>query len=199
MTDHVLAGDPSLTSFGAATINADQRVTTWVRGTDPVPCHEGHHQCPDRHPPDLLDVHARVRGQARWFCDLVTTSTRLVVLEGPAHGAQHGQPDERAGMRWLVLNWLIRHEVPVGILNPTTVKGYATGKGNASKADVQRAVALCYPGQGLARVTKDEADAVACAMAGADWIGFPGPWLEGRRGAGWLLKAQWPERDTVRA
>jgi hypothetical protein len=200
VTLHVLAGDPSLTSFGAATITNTSRVDTYRRGTDPLPCRQGHLPCRDKpkHLPDLLDVHARVRSQARWFCDLVTAATVLVVLEGPAYGALHGQPDERAGLRWLILNWVIRREIPVALIPPSTVKGYLTGRGNASKDDMRRAVAALYPRQGLSRVSHDEADAVGCALAGADFLGWDGPWLDGRRGSAVLSKIQWPDRDTIR-
>lgn len=199
MSAHVLGVDFSLTSTGAAAIDDTGRVDHWVYKTDPPPCREGHHQCKEGHPPDLLDVHGRIRSIAVWFCGLVKVTTKLVVIEGPANGIHLGQPDERAGLRWLVINKLILNEVPVGILNPSTLKAYVTGRGNASKDDMRKAVAKLYPAQGLARITDDEADAVGLAMAGADFLSWPGPWLEGRRGTGWLLKAQWPDRDTVTA
>ncbi|TAK32279.1 MAG: hypothetical protein EPO40_02850 [Myxococcaceae bacterium] len=199
MAPSVLGGDLSLTSTGAAQITDTGHVSTWVKTTDPLPCHQGHRPCPDKHHPDLIEVHHRIRSIALWFTGLVTVNTRLVVLEGPAHGAQNGQPDERSGLRWLILDRLLRAEVPVAVLNPTTVKGYIAGNGHAAKADVKRAVAACWPGFGLGGKTDDECDAVACATAGTDWIGWPGPYLDGRRGAGWLKKAQWPEREAVRA
>lgn len=200
MPPSVLGGDLSLTSTGAAQITDTGHVTTWVRTTDSLPCHLGHKPCPEKHHKDLVEVHDRIRSIFLWFTGLVTVNTKLVVLEGPLPGAATlGQPDERAALRWLIIDRLIRAEVPVAVLNPTTVKGYIAGNGHAVKADVKRAVAACWPGFGLAHITDDEADAVALATAGCDWIGWPGPWLDGRRGAGWLKKAQWPEREAVRA
>lgn len=192
MTPHVLAGDLSLTATGAATITDTQRVDTWLKTTDAI-------RVPDGGQPPLVDVDARLSEIARWFVGLITTGTRLVVLEGPAYAAKWGQPHERAGLFWRVVRGCHAREIPVAVLTPTELKGYVCGKGNASKEDVRRAVAACYPGQGLARISDDQADAVGLAMAGCDWLGWDGPWLDGRRGTGWLRKARWPERDAVSA
>lgn len=190
MSPHVLGLDLGLAHAGAAQIHRDgtHRVYTQRHTTDPLG--------PDATIPETAD---RIRRIARWAVERATTSTVLVVIEGPAHAAQHGQPHERAGVWWRVVDQLVRHEIPVAVLPPTTVKGYLAGKGNAPKEDVRRAVAAAWPGCGLARVSFDEADAVALATAGCDWLNWEGPWLDGRRGAGWLKKAQWPEREAVRA
>jgi hypothetical protein len=79
------------------------------------------------------------------------------------------------------------------VVSPSTLKGYLTGKGNADKVTVQKAVAAAWPGNGLDRVTNHEAEAVGLAGAGADHLGWAGPWLAGRRGTGWLRKAWWPD------
>jgi len=188
VTDHVLGLDLGLAKAGAATLTADGRIQTWLKTT------------PRLGETATLDAVAdRIGTMAGWAVDLTTTGTILAVVEGPAHAAQHGQPHERAAIWWLVVRALLRREIPVAVLAPTTVKGYIAGKGNASKDDVRRAVALAWPGQGLARVSADEADAVAMCTAAGDWLGWDGPWLDGRRGVDWLKKAQWPERDEVRA
>lgn len=188
MSAHVLGLDLGLANAGAAQIHHDGRVYTQRLSTDSLPDDA-----------TLVDVAARLRHVARWAVQRATVHTALVVIEGPAHAAQHGQPHERAGIWWRVVDSLVRQEVPVAVLPPTTVKGYIAGKGNAPKDVVQRAVAAAWPGHGLDRVSPDEADAVALATAGVDWLGWPGPWLEGRRGAPWLKKARWPERDAVTA
>lgn len=189
MTAHVLGLDLGLAAAGAAAITTDGRVDTWVKTTPPLPDDA-----------TLADVDARISVVARWAVALCTTGTKLVVIEGPAHAAQHGQPHERAGCWWRVVRGLLARELPVAVLSPSTLKGYISGKGNADKALVQFAVDAAWPGRGLRRKTSHECDAVALATAGADWLGWEdGPWLEGRRGTGWLLKAQWPDRDTVTA
>lgn len=189
---HVIGVDPSLTGCGVAHITDDQRVYTWVKGTPPLP----DTACP-------ADVSARITVIVKWLFDpdinLVNQGTRLAVIEGPALGAEFGMPHERAGLFWRIVHGFCHRGIPVGVLNPTTVKGYIAGKGNADKERVKSAVAAAWPKQGLRRVSDNQADAVALATAGVDWIGWPGPWLEGRRGAAWLKKAQWPERESVTA
>ncbi|QJY46671.1 hypothetical protein [Pseudonocardia broussonetiae] len=188
MTAHVLGLDLALANSGAAAITTDGHVTTWVKTTDALPADAA-----------ILDVDARISDVARWAVGLCTTGTKLVAIEGPSHGSQHGQPHERAGLWWRVIRGLIARELPVAVLSPSTVKGYIAGKGNADKALVQYAVDAAWPGRGLKRKTSHECDAVALATAGVDWCGWPGPFLEGRRGAAWLLKGQWPERESVSA
>ncbi|GJF06572.1 hypothetical protein [Pseudonocardia sp. D17] len=188
MTDHVLALDLGLAKAGAATLTADGRIDTWLKTT------------PALGPTATLHAVAdRIGVMAGWAVGLATTGTILAVVEGPAHAAQHGQPHERAGVWWAVVRRLLHHEIPVAVLAPKTVKGYIAGKGNASKDDVRRAVAAAWPGQGLGRISADEADAVAMCTCAADWLGWDGPWLDGRRGVDWLRKAAWPDRASVRA
>src|SRR5690606_5122463 len=108
-------------------------------------------------------------------------------------------PHERAGIWWRVVDSLVRHDVPVAVLAPTTLKAYITGHGNATKTTVQQAVHRLWPGRGLDRVTDHEADAVALATAGAHWL----EWrtvlaLEHLIGPPkHLAKGQWPDRTTV--
>lgn len=58
-----------------------------------------------------------------------------------------------------------QHGVPVSEYAPAAVKKAATGKGNASKADVQRAVHSRYGAWGGADIEEDAADALAAALA----------------------------------
>ena len=188
MTDHVLGLDLGLAKAGAATLTADGRIDTWLKTSPTLAAGASIEATADR-----------IGLMASWAVGLATTGTILAVVEGPAFAAQHGQAHERAGVWWSVDRRLLHHQVPVAVLSPKTVKGYIAGKGNASKDEVRRAVALAWPGQGLGRISADEADAVAMCTCAADWLGWEGPWLDGRRGVDWLKKAQWPERDEVRA
>lgn len=188
MSPHVLALDLALANAGAATITDTGRVATWLKQTPPL-----------GDDPPLHAVDARISSVARWAVHLATTGTVLVVLEGPALYAEHGMPHERAGLWWRVVRGFHARELPVAVLTPATMKGYITGRGTASKADVHRGVVACWPKECLDRISEHEADAVGLATAACDWLGWPGPWLEGRRGAGWLKKARWPERDAVNA
>lgn len=192
MTAHIAGVDPSLTGCGLAHITAEGLVQTWVKGTDPLP-----------KTATPGEVSARLSEIVGWLfsrdLNLINANTVLAVVEGPAHGALYGQPHERAGLFWRILNGFCVRGVPVAVMNPTTAKAYIAGHGRADKADVRRAVAAAWPGQGLARIDDNQADAVALATAGVDWVGWPGPWLEGRRGAKSILSARWPDRATVRA
>lgn len=187
MSAHVLGIDTGLAHSGAAQLYADGRVTTQHLQTDP--------------PPDgatLTEQAARLRRIVRWTVERATTSTVLVVIEGPSHGSQHGQQHERAYIWWRVVDQLARHELPIAVVPPATAKRYVAGHGRADKDAVRRAVAAALPGRGLASVTSHEADAVALCLAGSDWLGWPGPWLDGRRGASLLKAVCWPERESVR-
>jgi len=187
VTTNVLGLDLGLAHAGAARIDHDGTVAgTWRHDTDPLPDHAA-----------VVDVAARIRTVARWAVARGTTDTILVVVEGPAHAAAHGQPHERAGAWWRTVDALCRLNLPVGVIPPATLKKYLTGHGRSDKTAMRRAVADLFPGRGLDRISADEADAVALALCGADWLGWPGPYLEGRRGVSWLRAAQWPDRSTI--
>jgi Holliday junction resolvasome RuvABC endonuclease subunit len=183
---HVLGLDLSLSSTGAAAIDDTGRVDTWVKTTEPVTGH------------DIRDVDARLSTIARWVMGRCTTGTRLAVIEGPAMGAKFGRPDEIGGLRWRVIRGLIVREIPIAVIAPKRMKWFVTGTGNADKPLIRRTVAKLWPGQGLDRVTFDEADAVGLAGMGVCWLGWDGPWFDARSLA-IETGAQWPERESVTA
>jgi len=171
MTLHVAAYDLSLTSTGYARIGQDGQVRTFVKPTDPV---EGDHA-----------TATRIWAIAGWCMRQLTENTALVVLEAPSFGSEHGQQHERSALWWAVRRGLaVRRRpdgtpLPVGRIAPATLKARVAGNGRASKADMRKAVAKLYPGQGLHRVTYDEADAVGLALLGVIRLRWPGPWLGG--------------------
>lgn len=187
MNPHVLGIDSGLAHSGAAQLHRDGQVHTQHLQTDPLPADA-----------PLAAQATRLRRVVRWIVERATTSTVLVVIEGPSHGSQHGQQHERAYIWWRAVDQLVRHEIPVAVVPPSTAKRYVAGHGLADKDAVRRAVAAALPGHGLASVTSHEADAVALALCGTDWLGWPGPWLDGRRGASMLKAVRWPEREQVR-
>ncbi len=198
MSAHVLGLDLSLSSTGAAAIDDTGRVDSWVKETDPLPCHLGHRPCPDRHGPAVTDVDARLSEIARWCVARMRVTTKLVVIEGPALHAQHGQPHERAGLYWRVVRGCCSHEIPVAVVSPGRMKWFVTGSGRADKRLVRSTVARLYPGRGLDDVEYDRADAVGLAAMGVCWLGWDGPWFDARSLA-IATGAQWPDRDTVTA
>jgi crossover junction endodeoxyribonuclease RuvC len=93
-----------------------------------------------------------------------------VVIEGLAFSRTTGHAMTRAGLWWMVVHRIDQIGMPYAVMTPTGRARYATGKGNAGKADVMREVARRYPDfQG----GEDEADALVLAAAGADHLGTP--------------------------
>ncbi|WP_051750079.1 hypothetical protein [Phycicoccus jejuensis] len=155
----VLGLDLSLAATGLALIDTDDRlvVDTWTHGTKPGP---------DTITGRLTRLDA--------ITSQVTCLDRidLVVIEGPSLGqrAQSGT-FERAGLWWLTVNRLDQDGVRVVEVPPSTLKRYATGKGNASKDAVLLAVARRYPHVDVK--SNDEADALVLAAMGARHLGAP--------------------------
>lgn len=97
-----------------------------------------------------------------------TAGAELVVVEQPAFSKIQGQAHDRSGLWWLVVSQL--YTTRVAEVPPTTLKRYATGKGNASKDEVLAAVVRRYID--LAQpADNNEADALVCAAMGARWLG----------------------------
>jgi Holliday junction resolvasome RuvABC endonuclease subunit len=195
VTDHVLGLDPSLTGFGVARYTREQRIDTWVKRTDKLPA--------DAHE---VDWSARIAELYRWLfgpdVNLVNTGTVLAVVERPlppGGGPNTGATLERIWLFGRVIDGFRHRGIPVATVYPSTVKAYIAGNGRADKADVKRAVAALWPGQGLGRIDDNQADAVGAAALGVDFLGWPGPWLDGRRGAKALQAGNWPDRASVRA
>lgn len=175
----VLGLDLSLANTGAASLTDRGTIATWLLKTDPAT--------------GVVDVDARLSRIARWVMTRVTTGTVLAVIEGPSFRSENGLQHERAGLHWRVIRGLVAREIPIAICAPPTLKKAITGSGRASKQDLQAAVAALYPGQGLARVSEHEADAVGLAVVGAqNWCRWDGPWLGLSPTA--LAAVQWPER-----
>ena len=88
-----------------------------------------------------------------------------ITIEGPSYGSTGGAAHERAGLWWLTVDVLLAALFRVHVVAPSTLKKYATGKGNASKDEVIAGVVRRYP---QADVTNNNvADAVVLAAIGA--------------------------------
>ena len=88
----------------------------------------------------------------------------LVVIEGPAYGSNDPGAHERAGLYWRVVGKVVERGVAIAVVAPSTLKVYATGKGNAGKDVVMLAVAKRYPDAGIDG--NDTADAYTLAAMG---------------------------------
>jgi crossover junction endodeoxyribonuclease RuvC len=94
----------------------------------------------------------------------------LVVIEGPAYGVPGGSTWDRAGVWWLVVDYCYRLSYPVAVAGPRTRAMYATGDGNATKADVVDATRKAFrwfDGK------NDEADALQLAAMGRRYLDAP--------------------------
>lgn len=102
----------------------------------------------------------------------------LVVIEAPSHGSRFGNPHERAGLWWRVVQYIVRRldeqgeptDVVVSVAPATRAK-YAAGSGRADKRQVLAAVNERMP----FAVVRDHnlADGLALAAMGWRWLGRP--------------------------
>ncbi|MFJ6935724.1 hypothetical protein [Streptomyces sp. NPDC101132] len=124
-------------------------------------------------------------------------SAELVVMEGPSFGhAGPRNPEDLAGLRVLVRRFCYRHQIPYAVIPPSTLKLYATGRGNATKGEVRSAIADRYGVHTEGAARYDEADAYAALAAAYDWLGQPlAPAPEKNRRA--LAGCSWPENSLL--
>jgi len=89
-----------------------------------------------------LDVYAQTRIIAGRVCNLVNTyNVDIVVLEGLAFGSVGNVTRNLAGLLFTIINLLrmgmfVQHVPIIKIVPATTLKKFATGAGNAKKADM---------------------------------------------------------------
>jgi Holliday junction resolvasome RuvABC endonuclease subunit len=101
-------------------------------------------------------------------------SIDVAAMEGPSHGSQAGQSGhhERGGAWWQTKRTLAHLGVTVVVIPPSSLKQYATGKGNAGKAAMCMAAARRFPD---VDVPDDDnaVDALWLAAMTADAVGEP--------------------------
>ncbi|MEV4287403.1 hypothetical protein AB0K40_18005 [Nonomuraea bangladeshensis] len=143
-----------------------------------------------------------LRGSARFSCiadgifaDGTTQAADLVVIEGPSYGSMSGAGHhEAAGLWWHIVYRLDELEVPYAVVPPSTLKKYATGRGNATKPDMR--VALLKRA-GLDLRDDNEVDAWWLRAAGLEVLGHPLVELPAaQRDA--LNKVTWPVKAVAR-
>lgn len=124
------------------------------------------------------------------------TGAQLVCVEGPslAQKSQAGQHD-RAGLWWLVVNTLITEGFIVVEVSPSSLKKYATGKGNASKDAVLAAVIRRYIDV-AEPADNNQADALVLAAMGRRWLGTPVETHMPQVNLDAMTKVHWPVAVT---
>lgn len=95
----------------------------------------------------------------------------MVVIEGPAYGAQSGSVHDRAGLWWFVFDRLAARGCDIVVATPQQRMKYATGKGRAHKDEVIAATVKRYPSVPISG--NDLCDAFVFAAIGARLDGRP--------------------------
>lgn len=143
-------------------------------------------------------VRTKLRGDAR-LAELIDTigsfikAADLVVMEGPPFGYTGPRAHEDvAGLRVLTRLYCHRHNIPYGVVPPSSLKLFAAGHGKASKGEMRSAVADRYGHhtEGVGRY--DQADAYAALAAGLHWLGYPLATVPDRNAKA-LDGCAWPE------
>jgi Holliday junction resolvasome RuvABC endonuclease subunit len=162
MTDVIVLGiDPSLTGTGIAYNDATHTITSKPTGTT----------LEDRRArlADIMeDLNDAVLGLGPW--DFAPPAD-LVVIEAPSL-AQHSQRGtlDRNGLWWLIVYRL--HAIGIRTIeaSPSTVKKFATGKGNATKPDMRMAL---FQRAGIDCRDDNQVDAWWLAEIGAHLLDIP--------------------------
>lgn len=100
----------------------------------------------------------------------------LVVVEGLQFSvkAKDSSLTRRGFLWWAVIESLCAADIPIMEVSPSQIKKFATGKGNASKAEVVAAYAVAWPNAIHTKGVEDRADASFAAALGAAWLGVTG-------------------------
>lgn len=154
--------DPSLTGTGIAYLEWD-----WPH--DFTPCWQTLTVTPGKCDGTVWGELSRIRYITRQVVDSMDGSdVDVAVIEGPSMHSKGGKPDERAGLRWAIIEALSAHFIDVAVVSPGTRAVLAADDGNASKTDVLKRMRLIHPDLG----DHNQADAAALALAGAKWMGM---------------------------
>lgn len=98
----------------------------------------------------------------------VAVRSDLVVIEDFAYGARGRSVFQIGGLGWIIRAELYDHRVPYVLLSPSTIKGFATGRGDADKYTMRREAERRLD---VECANDDEADAVWMRAAGLDAYG----------------------------
>ena len=94
----------------------------------------------------------------------------LIVTEGPAFGMNNAATHELAGLWWALVVRLSEQGNQCVVLAPGQLKKLATGRGNATKADMRMAL---YQRAGLDVSDDNQVDAFWLREAGRQQLGHP--------------------------
>lgn len=107
-------------------------------------------------------------------CWTAASTADLVVIEGPAFASVGSASKDLMGLWWLTYAAVCGVSQNVVIVPPSTLKKWATGKGNASKGQVAVGIHRTFPqerfGIDFAAVDDNEIDAAALAGIGCQLL-----------------------------
>lgn len=172
----VLGVDPSLTVSGCALVKFGGQADAWGPAWETW---RGRSSAADE--VNAETSRRRIRKMLTEILALVPPRLTLSVVEGPAMGAKHTPlADERAGLRWMVIDQLLSRG-PVVLVTPTARQVLAHSdpiprgtKPAARKALVLASVRALVPAAHVP--DHNVADAVALAAAGAHRVGLSMPY-----------------------
>lgn len=182
---HIAAIDPSLSNTGIARIRPHEEQPIQVASVTSSPVKNAQY-------PDTLERMRNIVGRIVREADRNVEEGDVIVyvIEGPVFGQAVGQYHTRAGMWWLLYHILTKRG-PVVVIEPTKLKSYVTGKGNAKKEIVFAQVVSNYPHRGI--VDDNQADALGLATMVARELGFPMEPSVQKCNPGALEGVHWPE------
>lgn len=178
----IVAGiDPSLTNTGIAILHNGQPTTIESTGIG------------GKSAANWLTRNRRIRATVPRILRKLTTTPDLVVIEGILeHGPMLPGAIDRHAL-WHALYGALDHQgIPIAVVNPSTLKIWATGKGNAKKPAILAEVRSWFTNHESRIVNHDQADALVLALMGAHHAGDPMPFeLKPRHTTG-LEAVHWP-------
>lgn len=184
----ILGIDPSLTGTGLAFVDTNDRLHITVGTIETVGAADATlYQRRER----LSRIAFVIR------CRAVEEDVDLVVIEGPslAQKAQRGTFD-RAGLWWLIVDWIAGYPFPLVEVSPKGRAKYATGNGNSGKADVMAAARATYPHAAFSN--DNECDALILAAMGARAIARPIDENLSAKHTDALTAVRWPDLAGLR-
>ncbi|WP_237077055.1 hypothetical protein [Mycobacteroides abscessus] len=103
---------------------------------------------------------------------VLACAPELVVVEGLQFSVKEKDSSltRRGFLWWAVAEGLVRGGALIVEVAPSQIKQFATGKGNASKAEVVAAYASAWPDAARGANVQDRADAAFAAALGVAWL-----------------------------
>jgi Holliday junction resolvasome RuvABC endonuclease subunit len=188
----VVGIDSSLTSAGLCRVDA---VDGWTDVRTTTVGSKGHLGS------SLAENLTRVRGNVRRILDFSLDGLDrsgplpIFAIEGPAFASSTAFAHLMAGQWWLLVHLLAKEGIVVEI-PPSSLKLYATGKGNAKKDVVLAAAVKTYPD--IEVTGNDIADGVTLAAMVRRQLGAPIEPSRARITASALDRVRWPMQIAER-